>query len=75
MASQPVVLSVPGHAELHLSTSSGRLRVTAEDRADVRIEAGAPREERIERDAKSGETYGKFVVKPLERGFGITNLP
>ena len=27
---------------------------------------------RIERDAKSGETYGKFVVKPLERGFGIT---
>jgi DNA-directed RNA polymerase subunit alpha len=27
---------------------------------------------RIERDNKSGETYGKFVVKPLERGFGIT---
>jgi len=27
---------------------------------------------RIERDSKSGETYGKFVVKPLERGFGIT---
>jgi DNA-directed RNA polymerase subunit alpha len=27
---------------------------------------------RIERDPKSGETYGKFVVKPLERGFGIT---
>jgi len=27
---------------------------------------------RIERDGKSGETYGKFVVKPLERGFGIT---
>ena len=27
---------------------------------------------RIERDAKSGETYCKFVVKPLERGFGIT---
>lgn len=27
---------------------------------------------RLERDARSGETYGKFVVKPLERGFGIT---
>lgn len=27
---------------------------------------------RIERDGKSGETFGKFVVKPLERGFGIT---
>lgn len=27
---------------------------------------------RIERDTKSNETYGKFVVKPLERGFGIT---
>lgn len=27
---------------------------------------------RIERDPRSNETYGKFVVKPLERGFGIT---
>ena len=27
---------------------------------------------RIERDSSSGDTYGKFVVKPLERGFGIT---
>jgi len=27
---------------------------------------------RIERDGRSGESYGKFVVKPLERGFGIT---
>lgn len=27
---------------------------------------------RLERDAKSSVTYGKFVVKPLERGFGIT---
>ena len=26
----------------------------------------------IDRDPKSNETYGKFVVKPLERGFGIT---
>ena len=27
---------------------------------------------RIERDNKSSETYGKFVARPLERGFGIT---
>lgn len=27
---------------------------------------------RIERDGKSNEAFGKFVVKPLERGFGIT---
>jgi DNA-directed RNA polymerase subunit alpha len=27
---------------------------------------------RLERDAKSNETYGKFVIRPLERGFGIT---
>jgi len=51
MANQPVVLSVPGHAELHLSTSSGRVLVTAEDRSDVVIEAGAPSEDRIDRDA------------------------
>jgi len=30
------------------------------------------RPRRIERDSRSGDTYGKFVVKPLERGFGIT---
>jgi DNA-directed RNA polymerase subunit alpha len=27
---------------------------------------------RLERDSKSTETYGKFVIRPLERGFGIT---
>ena len=27
---------------------------------------------RVERDAKSGRTYGKFVIRPLERGFGTT---
>jgi len=27
---------------------------------------------RIERDNKSSDTYGKFVARPLERGFGIT---
>ena len=27
---------------------------------------------RVERDSDSNEVYGKFVVRPLERGFGIT---
>jgi DNA-directed RNA polymerase subunit alpha len=27
---------------------------------------------KVERDGKSGTNYGKFVVKPLERGFGTT---
>lgn len=27
---------------------------------------------RVERDAKSSATYGKFVIRPLERGFGTT---
>jgi DNA-directed RNA polymerase subunit alpha len=27
---------------------------------------------RLERDSKSTATYGKFVARPLERGFGIT---
>lgn len=27
---------------------------------------------RIERDHKSSESHGKFVIRPLERGFGIT---
>jgi DNA-directed RNA polymerase subunit alpha len=30
------------------------------------------RPRKIERDGRSGNTYGKFVVRPLERGFGTT---
>ncbi len=30
------------------------------------------RPRRVERDNKSGGNYGKFVVRPLERGFGTT---
>ena len=26
----------------------------------------------VERDPRSNQTYGKFVARPLERGFGIT---
>lgn len=42
MADEPIVLHVPGTAELHLSTISGSVTVTAEDRADVLIARGAP---------------------------------
>ena len=27
---------------------------------------------RVEKDARSSDTYGKFVIRPLERGFGTT---
>jgi DNA-directed RNA polymerase subunit alpha len=27
---------------------------------------------RVERDGKSGNTYGKYTIRPLERGFGTT---
>lgn len=30
------------------------------------------RPRRVERDAKSHQSYGKFVIRPLERGFGTT---
>jgi DNA-directed RNA polymerase subunit alpha len=30
------------------------------------------RPKRVERDSKSSRTYGRFVVRPLERGFGWT---
>lgn len=46
-----VVLPVPGHAELHLRTTSGRVEVSAEERDDVVIESGAPPDERIDADA------------------------
>jgi DUF4097 and DUF4098 domain-containing protein YvlB len=51
MSGDPVTISVPGSAELHLSTRSGRVVVTGEDRSDVLIEDGAPSPDRIERDA------------------------
>jgi len=33
---------------------------------------GLIRPKRVERDGKSNRTYGKFVIRPLERGFGTT---
>jgi DUF4097 and DUF4098 domain-containing protein YvlB len=51
MSTAPVSIAVPGSAELHLSTSSGRVVITAEQRDDVLIEEGAPSDDRIERDA------------------------
>jgi DUF4097 and DUF4098 domain-containing protein YvlB len=51
MARERITLEVPGHAELHLTTRSGRVTVTAEDRPDVVIESGAPGRDEIETDA------------------------
>ena len=51
MSDQPIVLPVSGHAELRVSTRSGRIAVTAEERADIRIESDAPlRDDKIESD-------------------------
>jgi len=51
MGDEPIVIPVPGTAELHLLTRSGAVEVRAEERADVVIESGAPSEHRIESDA------------------------
>ena len=41
MSDQPVSIPVPGPAELHLMTRSGRVSVIGEDRPDVLVESGA----------------------------------
>ncbi|OGO51100.1 MAG: hypothetical protein A2148_07015 [Chloroflexi bacterium RBG_16_68_14] len=51
MSDQPVVLPMPGHAELRLTTRAGRVAVTAEERPDVLIESDGPLEDRVEADA------------------------
>ncbi|MCH8994962.1 MAG: hypothetical protein IH959_08370, partial [Chloroflexi bacterium] len=51
MSEEPIVLSVPGHAELHLATRSGRITVTAEERTDVQIESEGRLRDKIETDA------------------------
>jgi DUF4097 and DUF4098 domain-containing protein YvlB len=51
MPGDPVAIAVPAAAELHISTSSGRVLVTAEERPDVLIEEGAPSPDKIASDA------------------------
>ncbi len=51
MADQPLTLSVPGSAELHLRTRSGNVSVIGEERSDVLVESGAPARDKIEIDA------------------------
>jgi DUF4097 and DUF4098 domain-containing protein YvlB len=63
MSDQPVSIPVPGSAELHLSTVSGHVTVRAEERADVLIESGAPREERIAADAT-----GRIALRSARAG-------
>lgn len=66
MPDQPVVLPVPGHAELHVSTRSGRVAITAEERQDLRIESDAPlRDDKIDVDPT-----GRVSVKSGRGGSG-----
>lgn len=44
-------VSVPGHAELRINTSSGKVVVVAEERENVLVEAGVRSPDDIERDA------------------------
>jgi DUF4097 and DUF4098 domain-containing protein YvlB len=41
MSDRPISVPVPGNAELHLMTRSGRIAVIGEERSDVLIESGA----------------------------------
>ncbi len=63
MASGPVVLPVPGTADLHLHTTSGSVRIVAEARDDVLIESGAPSDDRIDVDAT-----GRISLKSAKGG-------
>lgn len=44
-------LSIPGHAELRLNTSSGKVLVVAEERDDILVERGVSSPDDVERDA------------------------
>lgn len=63
MSARPVVLSIPGHAELHVTTRSGRVTITAEERSDVVIESGAPSRDSIEVDAT-----GRITLTSANKG-------
>lgn len=45
---------------------------SADKQVYVRNWAELVRPEQLERDSKSGNTYGRFICEPLERGFGTT---
>lgn len=47
---EPFSIAVPGHAELRINTSSGKVLVAAEERADVLVEAGVRSPDEVERD-------------------------
>jgi len=51
LSSQPVVLPVRGRPRLRVTTRSGRVTITAEERPDILIESGAPPVSEIGSDA------------------------
>lgn len=62
MSSQPVVLPARGRPRLRLTTRSGRVTVTAEERQDITIEAGLPSDPDIDIDERG------FIVLTSARG-------
>ncbi len=66
MSSEPVIVPVPGHAELHVATRSGRVSVIAEERHDISVESDAPlREDKVQVDAT-----GRVLIKSGRGGSG-----
>jgi len=79
MSSRPVVVPVKGHPGLRVSTRSGRVSITAEERSDVLIEEGAPPEDEIEIDASGQVTATTFAYVPgtvplLSRAYFVVPL-
>jgi DUF4097 and DUF4098 domain-containing protein YvlB len=65
-----ITIPVPGTAELHLSTRSGRVSITAEERDDVLVESDAPlRDDKVQWDAT-----GRVAVKSGRGGSGWLEL-
>lgn len=63
-------LTIPGHAELHVRTRSGRVSVVAEERADVHVESDAPlRDEKIDVDPT-----GRISITSSRGGSGWLEL-
>jgi len=66
MSMDAITIPVPGTAELHVSTRSGRVSITAEERSDVSVESDAPlRDDKVESDAT-----GRVAVKSGRGGSG-----
>jgi DUF4097 and DUF4098 domain-containing protein YvlB len=66
MSAKPMILPVPGHVELHVTTRSGRVTITAEEREELRIESDAP----LGDDKVDVDQTGRISVKSGRGGSG-----